>query len=175
MSDAPNCDTLTAALNAYDAGLCVCPTQAALDENFTLIRRRPHQPCTRCGNVSCAAPTPGSLPELGVLITSNGTRQVRNWCPACGHYITVKSKGHNIDDLPVIQDNRAGCCDGGGCPTCVDTECDHCGSRRHLQIHHWAPYALFGAEANEWPTSWLCQPCHSRWHSTVTPNMRRIA
>src|SRR5690242_11858531 len=37
------------------------------------------------------------------------------------------------------------------------------------QEHHWAPWFLFGQEADQWPRSYLCQVCHDRWHSVVTP------
>ena len=49
--------------------------------------------------------------------------------------------------------------------------CEVCGSTQSVHEHHWAPFHLFGAEAAKWPTSFLCQPCHSRWHSVVTPRM----
>lgn len=49
--------------------------------------------------------------------------------------------------------------------------CEVCGSVG-AEFHHWAPYHLFGQEANRWPTSYLCVECHNRWHKTVTPNMR---
>ena len=49
--------------------------------------------------------------------------------------------------------------------------CEVCGSKVGIHLHHWAPLHLFGNEAHKWPTSFLCQPCHSRWHSTVTPRM----
>lgn len=46
--------------------------------------------------------------------------------------------------------------------------CAKCGSR-HAELHHWAPRAIFGDEADEWPTDYLCVPCHDRWHEKVTP------
>lgn len=49
--------------------------------------------------------------------------------------------------------------------------CEVCGSVEKIEQHHWAPFHLFGAECEKWPTSFLCQPCHVRWHQTVTPNM----
>ena len=49
--------------------------------------------------------------------------------------------------------------------------CEVCGAIGDSQEHHWAPWFLFGPEAERWPTSWLCQPCHTRWHQVVTPNM----
>lgn len=49
--------------------------------------------------------------------------------------------------------------------------CEVCGSAAGIHEHHWAPFYLFGKEAAKWPTSFLCQPCHLRWHSMVTPRM----
>lgn len=48
--------------------------------------------------------------------------------------------------------------------------CEVCGEG-YAQWHHWAPYHLFGVEAERWPKGLLCQPCHTRWHQIVTPNM----
>lgn len=53
------------------------------------------------------------------------------------------------------------------------TKCEVCGADG-AQRHHWAPYALFGGESEKWPQSYLCQPCHTRWHQIVTPNINRI-
>jgi len=51
-------------------------------------------------------------------------------------------------------------------------ECELCGTAP-AQLHHWAPRALFGyLEADQWPQSWLCQPCHSYWHRVVTPGLK---
>lgn len=51
--------------------------------------------------------------------------------------------------------------------------CEVCGSSTDIHVHHWAPVHLFGPEAGKWPTSFLCQPCHSKWHRVVTPGMGR--
>ena len=48
--------------------------------------------------------------------------------------------------------------------------CAVCGTAG-AENHHWAPYALFGEESERWPKSYLCQPCHARWHQVVTPRM----
>lgn len=49
--------------------------------------------------------------------------------------------------------------------------CAVCGSTEKIEKHHWAPQHLFGDESENWPTAYLCQPCHVRWHQIVTPNM----
>ena len=45
--------------------------------------------------------------------------------------------------------------------------CERCGAVES-ELHHWAPRALF-ADAEDWPKSWLCPPCHRLWHRTMTP------
>lgn len=49
--------------------------------------------------------------------------------------------------------------------------CEVCGSQDKIESHHWAPRHLFGDECEMWPQSNLCQPCHVKWHQTVTPEM----
>lgn len=50
--------------------------------------------------------------------------------------------------------------------------CEVCG-KEGAELHHWAPSAIFGHhEAEKWPTSFLCQQCHARWHHLVTPTVR---
>lgn len=51
------------------------------------------------------------------------------------------------------------------------TECARCGAEGKLQAHHWAPRHLFPEDADEWPISYLCRPCHLTWHKVVTPGM----
>lgn len=52
-----------------------------------------------------------------------------------------------------------------------ENACEKCGAFG-AELHHWAPKHLFGeVEADKWPQSYLCQPCHATWHNTVTPNM----
>ena len=49
------------------------------------------------------------------------------------------------------------------CPAIRVDECERCGTTAELHLHHWAPSAAF-EDADEWPVSWLCRPCHVRWH-----------
>jgi ssDNA-binding Zn-finger/Zn-ribbon topoisomerase 1 len=50
--------------------------------------------------------------------------------------------------------------------------CERCQKLRLLEKHHWAPYKLFD-DADKWPTSMLCRPCHEEWHSKVTGDLIR--
>lgn len=48
-------------------------------------------------------------------------------------------------------------------------KCEVCGADG-AENHHWAPFHIFGGECDKWPQSFLCPPCHKRWHDLVTPN-----
>lgn len=50
------------------------------------------------------------------------------------------------------------------------TACERCHDTKTLEVHHWAPAALF-SDSKEWPTSNLCRACHRQWHETVTPQL----
>src|SRR5438132_776764 len=58
----------------------------------------------------------------------------------------------SVEDLPVWRDYRD-----------PDHPCEVCGGLG-AELHHWAPRAIFGAEAEEWPTAYLCVRDHNRWH-----------
>ena len=53
-----------------------------------------------------------------------------------------------------------------------DRLCDVCGSAG-AELHHWFPQAIAREmdikDHSSWPTSYLCKPCHDRWHKSVTP------
>jgi hypothetical protein len=58
-----------------------------------------------------------------------------------------------IDALPIISADEP-------------VNCVKCGSLG-AELHHWAPRAIFGNEADQWPTDYLCLPCHRLWHDTI--------
>jgi hypothetical protein len=93
-------------------------------------------------------------------IRSNGTEVASLRCLRCGWEIRAASMKKISVALPVYADHR------------TEAHCEKCGESGGVELHHWAPRHLFGwEEADEWPTSLLCPPCHRRWHSLVTPNM----
>ena len=49
-------------------------------------------------------------------------------------------------------------------------KCERCG-KLGVELHHWAPFHLFGEDSESWPKSKLCRSCHMLWHKVVTPNM----
>lgn len=86
----------------------------------------------------------------------DGSRQLYRGCVKCKHKIDGRALPHNgqsIDDVPIGRDDRW-----------VNPPCARCGAFG-TQLHHFAPQAIFGkAEANLWPTAWLCTDCHELWH-----------
>lgn len=101
---------------------------------------------------------------LGLTIAGNGSYQVRPWCSECGRWATgsipvayVKARGIEPTALTVIADQRGtlGRCSRRGC------------EREAVEDHHFAPQAIFGAEADDWPRALLCVEHHLEWHSRM--------
>lgn len=72
----------------------------------------------------------------------------------------LKTNDINIENIPIVEDysNQVkcaviGCTEKGG------------------EYHHFAPRYIFGAEADNWPTAYLCLTHHKQWHTLITPNM----
>lgn len=42
--------------------------------------------------------------------------------------------------------------------------CEVCGVFAPLEDHHLAPRAVFGDDADRWPTVAVCAGCHAEWH-----------
>jgi hypothetical protein len=42
--------------------------------------------------------------------------------------------------------------------------CHVCKTVAQVEVHHLAPYARFGADADKWPTVEVCRACHEDWH-----------
>jgi len=115
----------------------------------------------------------------------------RLWCPSCGEIVDVRlvrkvgqngtsfpywqcQNGHNIrwqgkdwlprsyidklaltyDDLPVETDYRS-------------IPCAVCGELG-TELHHTAPRAIFGEDAEYYPQVYLCKSHHDYWHATIT-------
>lgn len=92
-------------------------------------------------------------------IASNGVATIVEVCPSCDTITrAVPRRDHNgpIDELPVHVDYRTRLhqCEHSGCED-FDTE-----------LHHWAPRSVF-ADADRWPTSYLCKQHHREWHTTT--------
>jgi hypothetical protein len=109
-------------------------------------------PCRRCCD-----------PEYEIVktIQANGIDNWRLRCVGCG---TV-SGGHiehvkihrfvNVNTAPTVRDG-------------VDPRltCARCGDNRGVELHHWAPCAVFDDCCN-WPMNYLCRRCHLLWHTRM--------
>ena len=90
------------------------------------------------------------------FVHRTGSPAARHQCQTCGKLMPF-GLPYSEDEarlLPLVRDER------GESPAC-----ERCGAIG-VEEHHWAPRSLFD-DAAEWPTGWLCRPCHRRWHSTL--------
>jgi len=104
--------------------------------------------------------------------SGNGAERLTMWCRDCQHHV-ADEKGFAgkwiakadpqiahvpYDSIPFLEQDRFWRrCQG---PCRQITECEY---------HHFAPRKYFADEADNWPTGWLCDSCHDRWHALVTP------
>lgn len=95
---------------------------------------------------------------------ANGTYQVLDYCVECennandqttGGLFIPHSVAGDIDAMPLLKDNS------------LDMPpCEHCGSNNGVEFHHFAPSYIF-PDPGQWPTAWLCRPCHIEWHKRM--------
>lgn len=71
--------------------------------------------------------------------------------------------GMDLRDLPVTE-NYAGLYG-----RCIVHGCES----EEVELNHFAPQAIFGAAANDWPTGYLCLEHHREWGERVTPQLNR--
>ena len=117
------------------------------------------RPCKRCGK--------DTTQELSKKVIASGGEFFGWWCLTCkwwtysktgGMWIAktlLESNGIDLSSLPVVA-------------TEIGPRCVKCG-QRGAEENHWAPKAIFGSEADNWPKDMLCKPCHAEWHAKVTP------
>lgn len=115
---------------------------------------------TPCGTPHRAATSPIELDLLAVRIAGNGAYQVVAVCPECGtasqpipHWRVPVAPS----TLPVVADYR------GQLGRCSRRGCD----QEAVEDHHFAPRAVFGDEADDWPRALLCVPHHNEWHQRM--------
>jgi hypothetical protein len=121
--------------------------QAVFDINQLRLRRLDMYFNGAC---DCGAPF-----NIVVVVSANGCRQYRLCCSQCGKVCDraiLKSKldARTLARSPIIRRNNHDC------------ECARCGNPA-TELHHWAPFEVFKAEFDLWPTSYLCLDCHRRW------------
>lgn len=99
---------------------------------------------------------------LGIQRKSNGAEVVREWCELCGWRSQEIARSRYSSDtlaaLPLIEDLVT-----------TDTTCGYRGCvNTAVENHHYAPQAIFGAEADNYPIGPLCVEHHNHWHNTIT-------
>lgn len=122
--------------------------------------------CTLCGFMEtdhgtglcwvCRGKCEHTVRLTGYIVAVNGSKRAKSFCTKCarGGDMVRGSLVFNVQ----LHDNRL---DG-------DTyHCTHCDSADGVELHHWAPTAIFHDDAGNWPMDYLCKPCHAQWHATI--------
>ena len=116
----------------------------------------PDYPCPKCGWYEAW--------EVAKCKNQGGSIQYLFVCN-CGHRTT-----HFISKKAVL---AAGIEPREIPPRRPRQKCEVCNADG-AENHHWAPFHIFGDEADRWPQSFLCPSCHKRWHDLVTPSANRV-
>jgi hypothetical protein len=110
---------------------------------------------------------PSARGVWAVRRVANGTLQVIWLCADCEyrsssipHYV-VMELGVKIRELPIVEDYA------GLYGRCVVRGCES----DEVELNHFAPQAIFGQEADDWPTGYLCIKHHREWGERVTPQL----
>ncbi len=104
---------------------------------------------------------------FGVRRAANGAIQIIWTCDFCDFrssaipHPIVAERGIDIRKLPILVDY------GGLYGRCIVRGC----GSDEVELNHFAPQAIFGAAADDWPTSYLCVRHHREWGERVTPGL----
>lgn len=110
----------------------------------------------------------GHRATLACDFAADGSLQVFWWCTLCRNYAdphapfeskTVVKKLFGDVALPRIVRSSI----PRNEHTCAVFGC----GRTDTQLHHFAPQNKFGAQADDWPTAYLCPVHHAEWHAKV--------
>ena len=93
-------------------------------------------------------------------IQTNGRNVVSLQCHTCNRRSGFIAKayliGVDIATVPTTRNYRS------------NEPCARCGKTEGVELHHYAPVAMFGwQEAETYPLGFLCPKCHSNWHKRV--------
>src|SRR5574343_876621 len=123
-----------------------------MPEQFFLRKKGQCVPCKAETRFVLHRQFTGSGAESFVWVC--GACQTRNPDRSPRHFISREQvKNHvtdeQIENLPTIMPR-------------LSNRCAKCGNRG-TELHHWAPRAIFGTDADNWPTDYLCKDCHDHW------------
>lgn len=102
----------------------------------------------------------------GLRRVANGSFQAIWTCERCSYRSTpVPHQFVPVDmrALPIIIDYA------GQFARCIVRGCD----ADEVELNHFGPRAVFGADAERWPTGYLCPTHHREWGERVTPQLNR--
>lgn len=110
----------------------------------------------------------------GAFLARNGTLpQYGAWCDGCLRWVTKELLWHPGLWLPADHEKLVGI-DAASLPVRPHAwfrMCEKCRKWASCEVHHVAPRAFFGEECEDWPTLYLCRPCHDEWHTQLTPGL----
>lgn len=113
--------------------------------------------CRGCADAGhCASLEGVHRPIRGWIVKRDGVATPRRYCGWCGINCGDPERNSWLYNVEFF-DRRV---------TRAPEPCERCGSEDGVQLHHWAPGAIF-SDSNHWPTSWLCVTCHAAWHATM--------
>lgn len=105
--------------------------------------------------------TRGSNEALGVIICADGRPQYKFRCRQCDTKGTPVSTvlltgwGYTPANIEWKQFNAPRPYEPCSVKSCISTP---------TEMHHFAPYNTFNADANNWPVMPLCRAHHVEWH-----------
>jgi hypothetical protein len=102
------------------------------------------------------------------LVAQNGVKQYKIYCEVCGRCCGGAIAHAKLDPLTMEYADRAAFARSWELPAC-----EACGDEvSGVELHHWAPWSVFGEDAMHWPVSYLCRKCHRLWHDKMAANAR---
>jgi|ERR1700722_1850699 len=115
----------------------------------------------------CPPSAPFGPYELVSIETEAGVRVFRLQCLACNRKATTHIARSKLSAADMV-DARLIRSDFDPNRWTQTETCERCGAVG-VELHHWAPRAVFGVEeADKWPTSALCPKCHTEWHRRMS-------
>lgn len=97
-------------------------------------------------------------PHIAENKSRNGKSQYRTVCDGCG----ARSKVIRKAQLEELCERHSLIIFQGQDRRSENPDCERCGASG-TEYHHYAPRSIF-ADADDWPTGYLCVACHTEWH-----------